>query len=174
MVESTGEMAEVDNEDVAVHTARFAGGVVGSFSVSRIAHCEPNGLGFEVFCTGGSVAFDVQRMGEFQLSDTTAAEHVNGRRRVYIGPEHPYIARDIPMDALGIGHGLADLFVFQARGFLDEVVGNKTLPRCPSFAEGLRGLEVLEAVTTWATTGGGTVSISRHCNDIRLDQGARS
>jgi predicted dehydrogenase len=160
-VESTGEMADVDNEDIAVFTARFSNGAVGSFSASRIAHSEPNGLGFEVFCTGGSAVFDVQRMGEFQISDTSAAEHVNGRRRVYIGPEHPFIAQGIPMDALGVGHGLADLFVFQARAFLDEIAGNKSLPRCPSFADGLHSMQVLEAVTTSATTGGGTISIAQ-------------
>jgi predicted dehydrogenase len=158
-VESTGEMAAVDNEDIAVFTTRFANGALGAFSASRVAHGEPNGLGFDVFCTGGSASFDVQRMGEFQISDTSAAEHVNGPRRVYIGPEHPFIARGIPMDALGVGHGLADLFVFQARGFLDEIAGIDALPRCPSFADGLHAMQVLEAVTTSASTGGGAVSI---------------
>jgi hypothetical protein len=109
---------------------------VGSFSASRIAHAEPNGLGFEVFCTGGSATFDVQRMSEFQISDRAPLEHLNGRRRVYVGPEHPSIARGIPMDALGVGHGLADLFVFQARSFLDEIAGIRSLPRCPGFADG--------------------------------------
>ena len=63
------------------------------------------------------------------------------------------------MDALGVGHGLADLFVFQARAFLDEIAGNKSLPRCPSFADGVHSMQVLEAVTTSATNGGVTVPI---------------
>ena len=92
-VETTGELEAVDNEDVAVFTARFENGAVGSFSASRIAHAEPNGLGFEVFGTGGSATFDVQRMSEFQISDGAPLQHLNGRRRVYVGPEHPYIAR---------------------------------------------------------------------------------
>ena len=158
-VETTGELEAVDNEDVAVFTARFENGAVGSFSASRIAHAEPNGLGFEVFGTGGSATFDVQRMSEFQISDGGPAAHLNGRRRVYIGPEHPYIAQGIPMDALGVGHGLADLFVFQARSFLDEVAGIKSLPRCPGFADGVHSMQVLEAVTTSATNGGVTVTI---------------
>ena len=158
-VETTGGMERVDNEEVAVFTARFENGAVGSFSASRIAHAEPNGLGFEVFCTGGSATFDVQRMSEFQISDGGPAAHLNGRRRVYIGPEHPYIAQGIPMDALGVGHGLADLFVFQARSFLDEVAGIKSLPRCPGFADGVHSMQVLEAVTTSATNGGVTVTI---------------
>ena len=71
--ETTGELEHVDNEDVAVFTARFENGAIGSFSASRIAHAEPNGLGFEVFCTGGSATFDVQRMSEFQISDQEPA-----------------------------------------------------------------------------------------------------
>ena len=98
-------------------------------------------------------------MSEFQISDGGPAAHLNGRRRVYIGPEHPYIAQGIPMDALGVGHGLADLFVFQARSFLDEVAGIKSLPRCPGFADGVHSMQVLEAVTTSATNGGVTVTI---------------
>ncbi len=158
-VQTTGEVEQVDNEDVAVFTARFDNGAVGSFSASRIAHAEPNGLGFEVFCTGGSATFDVQRMSEFQISDPGPRDHVNGRRRVYVGPEHPYISQGIPMDALGVGHGLADLFVFQARAFLDEIAGNNKLPRCPSFADGVHSMRVLEGVTTSATNGGVTVTI---------------
>jgi predicted dehydrogenase len=159
-VESTGEYAPVDNEDVAVFTARFENGAVGSFSASRIAHGEPNGLGFEVFCTKGSAAFDLQRMSEFQISDLAPQEYLNGRRRVYVGPEHPFFARGVPMDAVGTGYATADLFVFQARSFLDEIVGNKSLPRCPSFADGLHSLEVLEAITASATSGGVTVPIA--------------
>jgi predicted dehydrogenase len=158
-VQTIAETERVDNEDVAVFTARFENGAVGSFSASRIAHAEPNGLGFEVFCTGGSATFDVQRMSEFNISDLAPEEHLNGRRRVLVGPEHPYIAAGIPMDALGVGHGLADLFVYQARSFLDEIVGNKSLPRCPTFADGLHSMQVLEAVTTSAINGGRTLRV---------------
>ena len=159
-VETTGEVEEVDNEDVAVFTARFDNGAVGSFSASRIAHAEPNGLGFEVFCTGGSATFDVQRMSEFQISDRRArAITSTDAAGCTWDPNTPTSAQGIPMDALGVGHGLADLFVFQARAFLDEIAGNKTLPRCPSFADGVHSMRVLEAVTTSATNGGVTVTI---------------
>ena len=42
-------MEAVDNEDIATFTASFANGSVGTFSISRVAHGLPNGLGFEVF-----------------------------------------------------------------------------------------------------------------------------
>ena len=93
-VKTTGEVEEVDNEDVAVFTARFDNGAVGSFSASRIAHAEPNGLGFELFCTGGSATFDVQRMSEFQISDP-GARAITSTDAVGCtwGPNTPTLAR---------------------------------------------------------------------------------
>ena len=38
----------VENEDIATFTATFAGGGVGTFSVSRVAYGLPNSLGFEL------------------------------------------------------------------------------------------------------------------------------
>lgn len=153
--ELTGEYEPVHNEDVATFTARFAGGGVGTFSLSRVAHGLPNGLAFEVFGTGGSAAFDLQRTGEYTISDGTA----QGHRRVFIGPEHPYVAGGIPMDAPGQGHGVADLFTYQARSFLDQITGRKEFPPCATLAEGVRGLVLIEAVIESARSGGAAVTI---------------
>ena len=46
-----------------------------------------------------------------------------GYRRVIIGPDHPYVAGGLPMDAPGVGLGQNDGFAYQARAFLDEVAG---------------------------------------------------
>src|SRR5919205_443519 len=43
------EVGEVENEDTAMFTARFASGLTGSFSMSRTAFGMPNGLGFDVY-----------------------------------------------------------------------------------------------------------------------------
>jgi predicted dehydrogenase len=145
----TDEFGQVENEDVATFTATFAGGALGTFSVSRVAHGLPAGLGFELFCTRGSAAFDFLRSNEFTLSGAEGT----GQRRVIVGTAHPYIKGGLPMDADGHGHGASDLFVYQARAFLDEIVGADALPRCASFRDGLRGLRLAEAITTSARTG---------------------
>ena len=51
--EVSDEKEPVDNEDIATFTASFANGAVGTFSISRVAHGLPNGLGFEVFARDG-------------------------------------------------------------------------------------------------------------------------
>ncbi|MBJ7599098.1 MAG: dehydrogenase [Candidatus Nephthysia bennettiae] len=159
--ELSGEMAAVENEDIAVFTVRFASGALGTFSTSRVAHGNPDGLAFELFSANGSAAFDLQRAAEFVISDSLPPAKSNGHRRVFIGPEHPYIHLGLPVDAPGgVGHGTADMFVYQTRAFLNQVAKIDELPPCASFSEGLHGLEVLEAVAASASRQGATVQVA--------------
>ncbi|WP_328293049.1 Gfo/Idh/MocA family oxidoreductase [Kineococcus sp. NBC_00420] len=150
--EVSAEFEDVENEDLATFTATFTNGATGTFSVSRIAHGLPNGLGFEIFTEHGAGAFDLNRTGEFTIADSTAPGVVNGYRQVLVGPEHPYVAGGLPMDFGGVGHGQSDFFSFQCRAFLNEVAGGVgspigDLPVVPPMAHGLHNLRVLEAVT---------------------------
>jgi predicted dehydrogenase len=151
----------VENEDVATFTATFKGGAVGTFSVSRIAYGLANSLGFEVFCGGGAAAFDLARASEFTIADGAPPAPVNGYRQVLVGPAHPYVARGLPMDFPSVGHGQNDLFVFQARAFLDQVAGLDRLPPCPTLADGLHNMRVLQAVVAAANADGKSVPVQQ-------------
>ena len=153
------ELAPVENEDVATFTATFENGAVGTFSASRVAHNLPDGLGFELFASKGSAAWDLHRAGEFQISTDDVRSELGGPRRVLIGPEHPYIRGGLPMDAGGVGHGVADLFNYQTRAFLDQIAGIGDLGPLPSFEAGLRGLQVVAAITESAQSGGAAVKV---------------
>ncbi len=150
----------VENEDIATFTATFAGGAVGTFSISRISHGLPNGLGFEIFAAGGAAGFDLNRPGEFTFADQGPDGKTNGLRTVLIGPQHPGIEKGIPMDFPSVGHGQNDLFAWQARAFLDQVAGLGKLPPVPSLADGLHNMEILAAVTQSALAGGQAVTIA--------------
>ncbi|MEZ0164495.1 Gfo/Idh/MocA family protein [Kineococcus sp. LSe6-4] len=164
MAEVGTEFEDVENEDLVTFTASFAGGATGTFSVSRIAHGLPNGLGFEIFTENGAGAFDLNRTGEFTIADATAPNAVNGYRQVLVGPEHPYVAGGLPMDFPSVGHGQSDFFTFQCRAFLNEIAGGVgtpigDLPVVPPMTHGLHNLRVLEAVTRAADGTGETVSV---------------
>jgi predicted dehydrogenase len=151
----------VENEDQVTFTARFAGGAVGTFALSRVAFGLANQLGFEVFCPGGAAAFNLDRAAEFSLADAGPARAVNGFRQVLAGPDHPYLTRGLPMDFPGVGHGQNEFFVYQARAFLDEIAGlDGGLPRCPRLADGLHNLRVLDAVVASAEAGGQSVTVT--------------
>lgn len=46
-----------------------------------------------------------------------------------------------------IGFGYGDLFVYQARAFLDQILGRTSmLPPCATFADGLHTMRVADAI----------------------------
>ena len=151
----------VENDDYAAFTARFEHGV-GVVQVSRVAAGHPNGLVLEVYGDRGAASWAQERSGEFELVLNSDAGGRRGFRRVVIGPEHPYFADGLPMDATGVGVGQNEGFVYQARAFLEEVAGldeADSLPRCASFDEGVHNMELLAAVAESATRGGAAVKV---------------
>jgi predicted dehydrogenase len=158
----SGEYAPVENDDYAGFNARFENGV-GVVQVSRVASGHPNGLALEVFGDRGGVKWEMERPAEFQLVLNEDPAGRRGYRRVIIGPDHPYVAGGLPMDAPGVGLGQNEGFGYQARAFLEEVAGlheAESLPRCASFDEGVHNMEVLAAVTESAAGGGASVQIA--------------
>ena len=60
----------------------------------------------------------------------------------------------------GVGHGGQEFFTYQARAFLEEIVGLKETPWCATFADGLHNLVVEEAVVASTAAGGAAVAVS--------------
>ena len=98
--------------------------------------------------------FDMERQGEFGFVDGAPGTETHGVRRVLVGPDHPYVAEWLPMPYRSVGYSQNDLFVLQARAFLEQVAGIDGLPPCPSFADGLRNLRLSDAVVrSWQAEG---------------------
>jgi predicted dehydrogenase len=158
----SSEMGEVENEDTATFTARFQSGLAATFSLSRTAFGMPNGLGFDVFGTSGRASFDFHRPAEYLLDDAQPEARTQGLRRVIVGPQMPYFAGGYPMEAPGVGIGNQEQFNYQARAFLDQIAGvADPLPPNASFADGLRSMEIIEAVVRSAQSDGTAVAIKQ-------------
>ncbi|WP_296633212.1 Gfo/Idh/MocA family oxidoreductase [Rhodoluna sp.] len=145
--EVTGQMDTVENDDYAGFTADF-GGVAGVIQVSRVAAGQPNSLEFEVYCEKGAAKFSMTRPAEFQLMLREDKQGQTGFRTVLVGPDHPYVAGGVAIDAPGIGVGQNDQFFFQNRAFLAEVAGlpeTSKLPFCATFEDGLHNMQIIEA-----------------------------
>jgi predicted dehydrogenase len=154
------EVGEVENEDTAVFSARFASGLAGSFSVSRTAFGMPNGLAFDVYGLGGRASFDWHRPAEYLFDDAQPDARTRGARQVIVGPQMPYFAGGYPMQAPGVGGGNAEMFVYQCRAFLDQIAGTPdSLPPNATFADGLHTLETIQAVVASAQSDGAAVAI---------------
>jgi predicted dehydrogenase len=154
------ETGAVENEDTAVFSARFGSGLAASFSVSRAAFGMPNGLAFDVFGLAGRAGFDQHRPAEYLFDDTQPAPGTRGARQVIVGPHAPYFAGGYPMEAPGVGGGNAEMFTYQCRAFLDQIVGTADpLPPNASFADGLHTMQVIEAVVRSAHADGAAVPV---------------
>jgi predicted dehydrogenase len=152
----------VTNDDYAAFSATFENGA-GAIEVSRVAAGHANSLIFEVFCENGAASFDQRRPSEIQLFLRQGKSAQNGYRQIILGPDHPYLAGGLAMDAPSVGFGHNDAFTYQARAFLEEVAGideSGSLPRCATFDEGVHNMELLAAVTESAGDGGSRVTIA--------------
>jgi predicted dehydrogenase len=158
----------VENDDYASFSAQFENGA-GVVQVSRVAAGHPNGLALEVFGENGAAKWEQERSAEFQLVLNEGPTGTRGYRRVVIGPDHPYFAGGLPMDAPGVGIGQNDGFFFQARAFLEEVAGideSVSLPRNASFDEGVHNMEILAAVAESAAKGGTAVKVVQKRTEV--------
>ena len=129
-------------DDVAMFTARFASGVLGSFEASRFSTGRKNALEVEVSGSKGSLVFNLEDLNSLQFYDAAAPSGEQGFTRILVTePEHPYLSAWWPAGhMLGYEHG----FSHQARDFVDAIARGEQ--PTPSFADGLQVQEVLSAV----------------------------
>jgi predicted dehydrogenase len=157
------EVGEVENEDTAVFSARFASGLTASFSVSRTAFGMPNGLAFDVYGLGGRASFDWHRPAEYLFDDAQPEPRTRGARQVIAGPQMPYFAGGYPMQAPGVGGGNAEMFVYQCRAFLDQIAQTPDpLPPNATFADGLHTMQIIRAIVRSARSDGAAVDVPTH------------
>ena len=147
--DASGERETVTVDDVALFTARFDTGALGSFEATRMAQGRKNAMRVEINGSAGSIAFDFERMNELEVYDATADAGRQGFTRVLTTePEHPYAAHWWPT-----GHGLGYEHTFTHQiADLVTAIGEGTDPS-PSFEEALQVQRVLDAVEASSESG---------------------
>jgi predicted dehydrogenase len=113
-----------------------------------------------VYGLGGRASFDWHRPSEYLFDDPQPEARTRGARQVIVGPQMPYFAGGYPMEAPGVGGGNAEMFVYQCRAFLDQIVGTPDpLPPNATFADGLHTMQIVQAVVQSARSGGAAIQI---------------
>ncbi|HEY9595313.1 MAG TPA: Gfo/Idh/MocA family oxidoreductase [Spirochaetia bacterium] len=146
---SRGGKGTVTVEDAAFMTVEFANGALGSFEASRFAPGRKNYNYFEIYGSKGSILFDLERMNELQFFSREDPAHAQGFRTI-IATEgvHDYIPAWWPP-----GHiiGYEHEFVHAVVDFCNAV--DKKTKIEPSFYDGMKEMEVLEAGLASAESG---------------------
>jgi predicted dehydrogenase len=134
-------------DDVALFTARFDGGAIGTFEATRFATGRKNAMRIEVNGSDGSLTFDLESLNELSLYEDSS--DTPGFRRILVTePSHPYMSAWWPP-----GHviGYEHTFTHQVKDFVEAIAAG-TDPE-PSFADGLGTQRVLAAVAESAAAG---------------------
>jgi predicted dehydrogenase len=143
-----GELGDVENDDYVAALARFAGGAVGTLEASRVSVGPQCGLGFEIYGTEGSAAWNFEQMNELRLclgrgganhgyTTVLGNSHLGDYGRFQPGP--------------GNSMGYDDLKVIEAKKFLVAAGGGEQ--RNSTIEEAHADAEVIAATAASARDG---------------------
>src|SRR5215204_1348355 len=148
-----GELGTVENDDYAATLVRFSPtaqgpGAVGTLEASRTIVGPQCGLGFELYGTDGSAAWNFEQLNELRLCLGRSGPH-QGYTTVLANPHLGDYARFQP--GPGIAMGYDDLKVIEAKKFLLAVTGGER--RNCSVDDALSAAEVVAAAERSAADG---------------------
>src|SRR3954452_23149664 len=129
---STGSTSgEVTVDDAAAFFGRTTDGALATFEATRFANGRKNAMRIELNGSGGSLAFDFERLNELHVYDGSVPAADAGFRRILVTePDHPYTGAWWPP---GHGLGYEHTFVHEVADFVRDVGGGAR--PSPSFAE---------------------------------------
>jgi predicted dehydrogenase len=150
-----GEMGTVENDDYAATLVRFAphsraAGAVGTLEASRIVVGPQCGLGFEVYGTDGSAAWNFEQMNELRVCIGRGGPHY-GYTTVLGNAQLGDYAHFQPGPGNSMGYD--DLKVIEAKKFLVAVTGgerrNSTVDDAQHVAEVIAAAAASADSGTW-------------------------
>lgn len=132
----------VENDDIAVVLARLESGATATMEANRVGNGHPFDVTLEVLGSRGSARWSQQDSYRVDLYlRDHAASGSNGTMALNVGPADGDYAAFWPLP--GITVGLHEVKAVEVRNFLQAIVEGREA--YPSFREGWRVLEVLEA-----------------------------
>jgi predicted dehydrogenase len=143
-----GPKGKVTVDDVAQFLVNFEGGATGTFESTRLATGRKNYNTLEVNGEKGSIFWNFEDQNWLMFYDNTQSPQEAGFKKINVTHDvHPYGGGWWPQ---GHGIGYADSFVIEVAEFVRSIVENK--PFSPSFEDGVKCQEILEAVEQSAET----------------------
>lgn len=113
------EKGKVENDDIVQFLCKYKNGAIGTFGSSRVATGRKNYFYYEIQGTLGSVAYDLQRMGEVQVYFKKDEGRDCGFRTVHLNPYHKGYSAFQP--AGGIAIAFDDMKILQAKEIMSAV-----------------------------------------------------
>ena len=138
-----GARRKVETYDIASVLFRLKTGASGAMMLNRSAWGRKGRIALQIFGSRGSIAYDQERMNEFQLFTADGRGSEQGFRTVLTAPVHAPYDRFIPSPGHGLGFN--ELKIIECHELLKAIRGEDA--RVIDFAE---GLEIERAVHAMA------------------------
>jgi predicted dehydrogenase len=135
-------MRAVENDDITLFMAEFAGGAVGTFECNRAATGRAHDMSFTVTGSKGALRFDQQGAHALQLFLAEGPKSTRGFRSVNMGPGHGDYGRFWPFPGLNVG--IHELKVIEVNELLSALAEGR--PALPGFEEAWQVCRVIDAV----------------------------
>lgn len=143
------EFGDVTVDDIALFTARFEGGKLGTFEATRFSTGRKNALRFEISGSKGAISFDLEDLNSLEYYDATLPAEEQGFTKILVTePGHPYVSAWWPA-----GHmlGYEHAFSHQVKDLIEAIAADQQ--PTPTFADGLKVQQVLAAVEASSANG---------------------
>ena len=136
-------------DDATVFVAEFENGALGTFEATRFANGHTNDMSFEINGSKGSIRFDLLRINELEYFSADDESGIKGFRNIQVTESiHKYAGHWWPP-----GHviGYEHTFVHEFYEFFNAIIHDR--PAAPSFYDGMKCCQILEAVDKSAAEG---------------------
>jgi predicted dehydrogenase len=138
-----GGRRQVETFDIASVLFELRGGATGVMALSRSAWGRKGRIAMQVFGSTGTIAYDQERMNEFQVFRAEGRGTEQGFATVLTGPAHEPYGQFVP--APGHGLGFNELKVIECHELLKAIRGEPA-----EIVDFARGLEIERAVHAMA------------------------
>jgi predicted dehydrogenase len=129
-----GGRRAVENHDGASVLMRLGGGISAVLMANRAAWGRKGRIALQIYGSKGSIAYDQERMNEFELYQADGRGTEQGFRKILAAPAHHPYERFIP--APGHGLGFNDLKIIECHELIHAISGKPSAT--VDFANGLR------------------------------------
>ena len=139
---------KVTVDDAVVMVGRFRNGALANLEATRFAQGRKNSIKIEINGSAGSLEFDLEEMNRLRFYNARDTENRRGFRDIIVTESsHPFITAWWPP-----GHviGYEHTFVHTIADFVKAVAKGRSVQ--PTFEDGLRNQQVLDAVSKSART----------------------
>ena len=137
----SGQMMQVDTDDLATAMFKTSGGLNGHMEMSRVSVGKRMDIGYELTGSQGAIRYFYDRINDLQVYKEDGDPGTRGLKHISMGPNDPRYGAFYPVP--GIGAGYNDFKVMEVQDLIEAVAAGK--PAYPDFRFAAKVQRVIDA-----------------------------